>query len=301
MNDTQNTISSVSNAIQANSLFAYIVLLIVLVLVVGFFVVVSKKGFMLDKSKGKLAIGNIGDDPDKEKSVNENASNNINQPQPSNATAINEDKFFDDKKFLKLISRIIDRSIDLGYTKSTKRHNVYTSQMKVVYDSFERIKSEICLEYSNNVNNSNTLIINTMLSSLISKSFNEKFEVLFREDKLISNTQEALIEKNRPLIESFTTILISELQNNYSNYNFFDLCQLKNAINDKKDFIKKELLGCLTRAYEMDNDYNKDLKQIEADLTNTINNIIITFDPCFNEILKNNDSWDDSYPPNDIV
>lgn len=210
------------------------------------------------------------------------------------------------KQLIKTLATIINFSVQSGFDRSVKRQELFSRQLQFAHIRLDVIKNSIINEYLKEPNASSYIkIIEVFLDYIFQECAYVKLEGIFKADRLIEKTKDALVESNRFFIENVATNMVHKAiglqQTKVSMENlsvsYFD-DRLANLIDAKSSETKRAITDIIEKAYDIALEEMDKMNELHNDLTEKINNALLSYLGDEQDLPP---SWNDTLPPNDII
>lgn len=275
-------IDFLSNNVGIAILLIVCIMIIFITLIVAILFLILKGKFKAKIAGQEFAVNDDDSEPDKKPLINsENKSNS---------------------SFIDVLSVIISDSVDVGYRKSTKRQELFDTQIKHTYSHINGIISKLISEYIKLYPKGDVNMIQLILNHLFDIFIINHLRSIFQEDKLAEKSKEQILEMNRSIIQNPPSQIIVELtkfikSNTTTNIDTeFCLC-IEKYSEDIKDAIKNSLIS----GYEDALLFLQEVEKIQIEFSKHITNMLASYDPSIKQHKNLPQSWELSFPPNSIV
>lgn len=201
-----------------------------------------------------------------------------------------------------IIHTIVTESVDTGYQNCRKRQELFDSQMHNLRDQLNLLHVSILRDYDEKQPGTTHDLASMALKASFEKSIANPLRDTFVADKLAELSQDDLIEKHRPLIETaFSEVkqdIVKGLQND-------SLKSIKTSLVEALDVYEKDfrkiIVEILTFAWKEAKKFLDEVGLQNDLLTSKINRLLEGFIDVDQELPESWISSESATPPADIV
>lgn len=212
-----------------------------------------------------------------------------------------------DEAFITCISQVINVSVENGFDRSLKRHELFNRQISYANLRYENIISDLKTEYINKTgSHTNIKLIDMLLHFLFNDCAIKSLEKVFKADRLIEKQKDAIVSVNRQVIESVSQQILfrahelatSRLQSEGLSLSLIDETLIE-IISDRTNEITRATTDIIEQAWELATEEMESMKGIQEDLNEKIKDVLFIY--LGKEASNTPNNWNDSLPPNEIV
>jgi len=215
---------------------------------------------------------------------------------------IDDTKITIDNKLLNCLSTIVDAAVCSGFDRSVKRQELYNKQMEFTKSRFESVINNIVISFCEETNNySCSKLLFTIISQVIKEAIYIPLGKVYKADRLIEKSKEAVLDINREVIKSLGNKIINLTNELVGGTRLNQDNKLLNLLKKKNEDFEKAATDSLSKAYDFAFEEMQQLNIILTELNEKIKRNLYTYlGETVNE-LNLPKQWNDDLPPNSII